>query len=319
MSVCVYADRLGAHTFERPQPADNTAAATAPTAAAPGRPTLRSGRTTSGRRRPARLQTSSRRTSEEPMAALVYTASNGWHLAPSRALTHRIGDTMSAASTSTTSEETVLRYLRRGRPMNVITSATGWDEEMITDLATEHEIRITVDEPAELDPQISEPTVTQGPVGERVPPGAPLAADAAVPVAATVVPAPAGADPAEDLIARGAASPSKRTQAASAKVKSALTALARRLDEEAAEAARAREEEAAAAALRGKITRLEKLLAATRAQLPAPRGARATTAGYDPKAVRAWAAAKGIACSPQGRVPNRVLDQWRQDQSATAA
>jgi hypothetical protein len=37
----------------------------------------------------------------------------------------------------------------------------------------------------------------------------------------------------------------------------------------------------------------------------------ASSRGYDIKAVRAWAAAHNIAVPPRGRIPNRVLEQYR--------
>jgi len=61
---------------------------------------------------------------------------------------------------------------------------------------------------------------------------------------------------------------------------------------------------------------LEKRLAeiqAREAELAPPKkkAGRRTAPSYDAKAVRAWAAEHGIDCPRVGRVPNSVLDRWR--------
>ena len=53
-----------------------------------------------------------------------------------------------------------------------------------------------------------------------------------------------------------------------------------------------------------------------RASAPATRGRRSSRSSMngdrDPKAIRRWAQANGIAVPARGRIPGRVLDQYRQ-------
>ncbi len=44
---------------------------------------------------------------------------------------------------------------------------------------------------------------------------------------------------------------------------------------------------------------------------PAPSAARRSASGYDPKAVRAWAAANSVEIPARGRIPGAVLEQYR--------
>nr|WP_285636956.1 histone-like nucleoid-structuring protein Lsr2 [Actinoallomurus iriomotensis] len=108
----------------------------------------------------------------------------------------------------------------------------------------------------------------------------------------------------ENLLRRGEESEVPATQAAAKKVRAAVEDLQQRVETEAAEKR-----------VLDEIAELEEQLAARRAKLKEIRPGKSTTRrpagdGPTPKEVRAWAAERGIECSPIGRVPQAIVDQY---------
>lgn len=109
----------------------------------------------------------------------------------------------------------------------------------------------------------------------------------------------------EDLLAHARGSGSRRTRNLGNKLAVLLADVTSRVRAELA-AERARLELAAQEA------DLAQRLVAVRQELRSHGDHRvSTTLDVDPKVVRAWAAAQGIECAATGRVPQRVVNEWR--------
>ncbi|MDN3356042.1 histone-like nucleoid-structuring protein Lsr2 [Actinomadura sp. DC4] len=108
----------------------------------------------------------------------------------------------------------------------------------------------------------------------------------------------------ERLLHRAEQSETAATRTAAEKARTAVDDLRERVRTEAAEAQ-----------IRDEISALEEKLAAARSQLKEIRPGKATARrapgdGPTSKEVRAWAAEKGIECSPIGRVPQAIVDMY---------
>jgi hypothetical protein len=122
-------------------------------------------------------------------------------------------------------------------------------------------------------------------------------------------PEPAAAEPVgivglEALLRRAEASEHAATRNAGQKVRTVVEDLRQRINAEAAETR-----------VRTEIAELEKQLAAKQEKLRELRPSKTTARrpasdGPTPKEVRVWAAEQGIECSPNGRVPQAIVDKY---------
>lgn len=125
-----------------------------------------------------------------------------------------------------------------------------------------------------------------------------------------------------DLIDEGKAHSSVKVQRAAVKAEVALGTLANLLDATREAEAAKRKAEAEKAAARAEVERLEKQLADAKAKLRGPARAAAVAvvapnqAGASAKEIRAWAAANGIDCPANGRVPGAVVEAYAAAQVA---
>jgi hypothetical protein len=143
-------------------------------------------------------------------------------------------------------------------------------------------------------------------------PPAPAAAAASTSTVTTAAPVPG--DLLTALIERGKNAKRAGTRTKAARLETLVRDLEAALDAEAeqarkAAAAKAEREKAAA-----EVKKLQEQLRAARAKLgktPKP----ATTAGADPKTVRAWARENGVDCPTSGRLPGNVIDAYQAAQN----
>jgi hypothetical protein len=155
------------------------------------------------------------------------------------------------------------------------------------------------------------------PIGVRVlaGPAAPAPAPAAPAPVPTPQPAPQQAtSTVADLLTRAADSGSKRTRQLADKIAGLVEDLVSRIEAEDTQ----RAEKEAADRARQELAEQEAALAAQLAQVREQlRGARrpagdSTASPVDAKTVRTWAAANGIEVGSTGRVPERVVQAWRE-------
>ncbi len=66
------------------------------------------------------------------------------------------------------------------------------------------------------------------------------------------------------------------------------------------------------AELRAEAARLEARLTEIRGQLTGKRPSSPTPQGHDNKAIRAWAATRGLDCPARGRIPRTVLEAFEE-------
>jgi hypothetical protein len=122
--------------------------------------------------------------------------------------------------------------------------------------------------------------------------------------------------PIHEVLSMAQASDSVRTRNLGEKIAALLADLAERVNGEAAEAKARAEAERIRSELAAKEARLAQELAHVRQSLrrssARPGSTESTPTDMDPKVVRAWAAENGMECNAKGRVPQRVVDAWRE-------